>query len=203
MAKKDKSLIFLRSDLSDSITQLRQNMLKAKSLRPLILFLFVILTFQCSKKLSYQYETEALEQGQQGTVMFKVYSYAGTVDAAIERAKMDAVHAVLFKGVPGSNVEDPIIKNPTKVQEEKSEYFKEFFGVEVLQERVREKGGLRYGRESADYRLYVKRSDDGSISPQDRMKVGGGYKVGVRVSVNHKQLRKRLEKDGIIKEFGL
>lgn len=178
-------------------------MYHSKTLRVGLLLVLTFLTFQCSKKLSYQYETDALEQGEQGTVMFKVYSYAGNVDAAIERAKMDAVHAVLFKGVPGTNVEDPILNEPAKTQEENSEYFKKFFGVEILQERVREKGGLRYGRESADYRLYVKRSDDGSISPQDRMKVNGGYKVGVKVAVNHKQLRKRLEKDGIVKEFGL
>lgn len=165
--------------------------------------LFILLLPQCSKKLSYQYETEALEQGQQGTVMVKVYSYGSDVDEAIERAKMDAVHAVLFKGIPGSNVEDPLVDNPTQAQKEHSAFFKEFFGVELLDKRVREKGGLRYGSKSADYRLYVEKSNDGSIDPKDRVKVDGGYKVGVTVSVNHKRLRERLEEEGISSEFGL
>ncbi len=161
------------------------------------------MTTQCSKKLSYNYETESLEQGEKGTVMLKVYSYGKSVDDAVERAKMDAVHAVLFKGIPGSNVEDPLIEDQAQAQQEHTEFFKEFFGVEMLDKRIREKGGVRYGPESADYRLYVERSGDGSISPEDRVKVSGGYKVGVPVVVNHSRLRKRLEKEGIVKEFGL
>ncbi len=179
-------------------------MTSRKLLLKAILCIVVIVGWQCNtKKLSYKYETEGVEQGQQGNVMFKVYSYGETVEEAVKRAKMDAVHAVLFKGVPGTNVEDPLVKNPTKAQEEHSDYFKEFFGVELLKKRMRSKGGLRYGKKSADYRLYVERSSDGSIKPGDRIKVEGGYKVGVMVSVNHKQLRKRLEDDGIVKEFGL
>lgn len=169
-----------------------------------ILIIFGLLVTHCgTKNLSYNYETEALEQGQQGTVMFKVFSYGESVEEAVERAKMDAVHAVLFKGVPGTNVEDPIVKNPSQKQKKHSKYFKTFFGVEDLERRERNKGGLRYGPKSADYRLYVQRSGDGSINPKDRVKVDGGYKVGISISVNHKELRKRLEDDGIIEEFGL
>ncbi len=178
-------------------------MLNSKIKFPVLLLLVAALSWQCNKKLTYKYETEALEQGEQGTVMFKVYSYGEDVEEAVERAKMDAVHAVLFKGIPGTNVEDPLVKNPAQAQEEHSDYFKEFFGVELLKKRMRSKGGLRYGKQSADYRLYVERSSDGSISANDRVKVEGGYKVGITVSVNHKQLRKRLEQDGIVKEFGL
>lgn len=167
------------------------------------IFLLGAMSWGCSKKLSYTYETEALEQGKKKTVLLKVYSYGESVDEAIERAKMDAVHAVIFKGIPGSNVEDPLVDDPQKAQKEHSEFFKEFFGVELLDKRLREKGGVRYGPKSADYRLYVERSNDGSINPEDRVKVDGGYKVGVAVSVNHASLRKRLEKEGIVKEFGL
>lgn len=172
-------------------------------LRTSCMLLIAGLVWNCNKKLSYNYETESMEQGEKGTVMVKVFSYGESVEDAVQRAKMDAVHAVLFKGIPGSNVEDPLVKNQAKAQENHTKFFKEFFGVELLDKRVREKGGVRYGSKSADYRLYVERSGDGSINPKDRVKVDGGYKVGVPVTVNHSRLRKRLEKEEIVKEFGL
>ncbi len=179
----------------------------SKGSKPFLVLLSALLiggiSWQCNKELSYNYETESMEQGEKGTVMFKVYSYGKSVEDAVQRAKMDAVHAVLFKGIPGSNVEDPLVKDQAEAQKKHTKFFKEFFGVELLDKRVREKGGVRYGPKSADYRLYVERSGDGSISPEDRVKVDGGYKVGVPVSVNHSRLRKRLEKEGIVKEFGL
>ncbi len=46
---------------------------------------------------------------------------------------------------------------------------------------------------------YVSLSNDGSIDTDDRLKVGKEYKIGVVVSVMKDQLRKDLEKAGIIK----
>jgi len=175
-------------------------------LKVAILFVAVSLLTSCrvQKPLTNNYEVQALRQGLQGTVLMKVFSYGTTVEEATERAKMDAVHAVIFKGIPGSNVARPLVSDPT-LEQSKNEYWLNFFGVDNWLDRsnTRQNRKLRYGRETAPYRSFVSISNDGSVSGQDRFKVDGGYKVGVVVSVQHTQLRKKLEQDNIIRGFGL
>lgn len=138
--------------------------------------------------------------GTQGTVLLKVYSYGYTVEKAIERAKMDAVHAVLFKGIPNSNMSRPMIKNG---QSSKKQYFDNFFGLYKVTVKNRKPIDILDISKTfnAPYKLYVQLSSDGSISPKDRFKVGKLYKVGVVVSVNINELRRQMEKDGIIQSL--
>jgi len=146
------------------------------------------------------YEVKALDQGTQGTVLMKVYSYGYTVDNAIERAKMDAIHAILFKGVPGSNVARPMVKEG---REAYKAYFDEFFGLYTV------KAGKKKMIDPLDitqifnapYKQYVQISNDGTVDPSDRFKVGNKYKAGVVISVNHRELRQKLENDHIIKSL--
>jgi hypothetical protein len=49
------------------------------------------------------------------------------------------------------------------------------------------------------YMKYATQSGDGSIRPEDLVKIGKEYKIGVIVSVMSDQLRKDLEAAGIIK----
>ncbi len=171
-----------------------------KKLSSLFILLFL---FSCgSQKVVVpvdwtNYEAKALGQGKEGTVILKVYSYGYTVDNAIERAKMDAVHAILFKGIPGSNLARPMVKDG---REAHKEYFDNFFGLYYV------KAGKRTMIDPLDlskvfnapYKLYVQLSNDGSVSASDTFRVGNKYKAGVVVSVNIKELRKKLEKDRII-----
>jgi len=146
------------------------------------------------------YEVKALNQGTQGTVLMKVYSYGYTIDNAIERAKMDAVHAVLFKGVSGSNSSRPIV---LEGQEVHKEYFDDFFGLYKV-EKGRKNLVDPFSIDkvfNAPYKMYVQLSNDGSIDPSDRLKVGNKYKVGVVVSVNLTELRGKMENDKIINKL--
>ncbi len=173
--------------------------------RIILIFAWAIILSSCGsgKEITVpvdhtNYEVHGEGQGVQGTALIKVYSYGYTVDNAIEKAKMDAVHAVLFKGIPGSNIAQPLVK--TGYDAHKA-YFDDFFGLYKI------KAGKRTKIDpfditktfNAPYKLYVQLSNDGSIDPADRMKVGRFYKVGVTVLVNVEQLRKKLEKDGIIR----
>ncbi len=166
-----------------------------------LLSIFIVLSCKTVVPVDYtKYEVEALDQGIQGTVLMKVYSYDKSVKNAIERAKMNAVQAVLFKGIPGSNISKPMVKDGRMAHEE---YFNKFFGLykvnKKLRRRDRNKDAIDFSRLfNAPYRSYVQVSNDGSLAPGDRVKVGNSYKVGVEVSVNHAQLRKKLEEDGVI-----
>jgi hypothetical protein len=130
---------------------------------------------------SYNYEVLVLGVGQDGTKVFKVYGFGKKVDAAIAQAKKNAVAACIFRGLPGANGAAPtpaICSNPN-AEEDNLDYFTNFFAT----------GGK--------YLQYINLTTDGMPSGQDRLKVKGGYKVGISVQVLYDKLRKDLEAAGI------
>lgn len=132
----------------------------------------------------WRYEVEAVGTGTQGTYQIKVWTYSKSQKTAIEQAKKNAVHAVTFKGFPGNGRtqgQKPLARNPN-VEQEKQEFFNDFF------------------KDGGKFQKYVFLANNGSIDPNDRIKVSRKeYKIGVVVSVNVTGLRKDLEAAGIIK----
>jgi hypothetical protein len=134
----------------------------------------------------WRYEIEVVQTGTLGTYLIKVWSYSKKPDVAIEQAKKNAVHGVIFKGFTGTSTvpgQRPLTDN-VNLEDEKADFFKPFF----------DDGGK--------YMKFVSTSNDGAVAAEDRMKVGKEYKVGVIVSVNVTALRKDLEAAGIIKSLG-
>lgn len=132
----------------------------------------------------FRYEIECAGIGADGTYLIKVWSYSKKANVAIEQAKKNAVHGVIFKGFTGGargcNSQKPLAASPS-VESQHEEFFKLFF----------EDGGK--------YMKYVSVSSDGNVDAGDRMKVGKEYKVGVIVSVMKDALRKDLEAAGVVK----
>jgi hypothetical protein len=135
---------------------------------------------------AWRYEIEALQTGVQGTYLVKVWSYSKKPVVAIEQAKKNAVHGIIFRGVvgaPGVPGQQPLASN-VKMEEEKADFFKPFFS------------------DRGKYLKFVTYANDGSVAADDRLKIGKEYKVGVIVSVDVMSLRKALEDAGIIKNLG-
>ena len=129
----------------------------------------------------WRYEVEKTGTGNQGTYQLKVWTYSKDVATATKQAKKNAVHAVIFKGIPGS--QKSLVKNPN-AEEENAEFFKEFF------------------KDGGKFQKYVFLSNNGEIGPGDRIKISKKeYKIGVVVSVSTASLRKDLEAAGIIKSL--
>lgn len=134
---------------------------------------------------SWVYEIEPVGVGTQGTYLIKVWSYSKKPIVAIEQAKKNAVHGVIFKGftgiqgVPGQR---PLTNNPN-LEIEQAEFFNNFFA------------------NSGKYMKFVNITNDGSVAAKDRLKVGKEYKIGVIVSVNVDGLRKDLEDAGVIRRL--
>ena len=151
----------------------------------LSILIAVIFAFQANSQntssdfLSTNYEVQFIRTGVDGTILFKIFSYGRTEDQAIKNAKSDALKAVMFKGIPGSDLVNPMVRDIT-VLETKKDFFNTFFETDQFQQ-------------------YVSISGDGTIDGEDRLKVGKKYKIGVVVSVQKNNLRKLLENDGIIK----
>ena len=133
----------------------------------------------------WRYELEAVNVGVQGSYLVKVWSYSKKPVVAIEQAKKNAVHGIIFKGFAGKSGvpgQKPLTSNPN-LEIEKAEFFDTFFS------------------DGGKYMKYVSESTDGGLSEGDRLKIGKEYKMGVIVTVNVSNLRKDLEDAGIIKSL--
>ena len=167
-----------------------------KTIQYLSLLLIVLTSFSLSisaqnKKAdkdtrNWVYEIEPVGVGTQGSYLIKVWSYSKKPIVALEQAKKNAVHGIIFKGftgiqgVPGQR---PLTNNPN-LEVEQAEFFKNFFA------------------EGGKYMKFVNITNDGSVAAEDRLKIGKEYKIGVVVSVNVAGLRKDLEDAGIIRSLG-
>ncbi|MBI5540096.1 MAG: hypothetical protein HY951_08560 [Bacteroidia bacterium] len=160
----------------------------------LLLILVIGLTFtvnaQAKKKADkataeWRYEVECVSVGAQGSYLVKVWSYSKKPDVAINQAKKNAVHGIIFKGFTGTGAgctQKPLTNNPA-LEQEKEEFFTDFFA------------------DGGKYMKFVSVTGDGAIGEGDRLKVGKEYKIGVVVSVAKDDLRKDLEAAGIIKSL--
>ena len=131
------------------------------------------------------YEVTTERVAVDGTKFVKVWGYGKKVDAAIVQAKKNAVHACLFRGLPGMETAMPtpaIFKSESSFDEHK-DYFIKFFTT----------GG--------DYIKYINVTTDGVPSGQDRRQVRGGYKVALYVQVMYDNLKDKMEEDGLVRKL--
>ena len=135
---------------------------------------------------NFRYEIVCIGEGTPGTYAIKVFSYSKKPRIAIEAAKRNAVHGIIFKGIAGGKcINKPALTRNPNLEQEKAAFFKDFFA------------------DGGKYSKFVTSSTDGAIESGDVTKISKKeYKVGVNVSVNITLLRKDLEAAGIIKGFG-
>lgn len=135
---------------------------------------------------AWRYEIEAENVGLQGTCVVKVWTYSPNPSLAADQSKKNAIHGVIFKGVPAKDRipgKKPLFEDSAR-ETEFAVFFKDFF---------------RYG---GDYERFVTLTTNGAIDAEDIMKVDKKtYKVGVVVTVNYNELRSHLEGKGVIKKL--
>ena len=134
---------------------------------------------------NWQYESICSESGGTGSsYLIQVTSYVGDLRLALNQAKKNAIHAVLFKGVAGNNLgctaKEPLIKNG--VYNDNFEYFEDFF------------------YNTRQYNQYAT-SPAGSAESSEKLKRKMN-RVTFIISVNVDELRKKLEYDKIIVPLG-
>ena len=134
---------------------------------------------------NWQYESICSESGGTGSsYLIQVTSYVGDVRLALNQAKKNAIHAVLFKGVTGNDIgctaKEPLIKNG--VYNDNFEYFEDFF------------------YNTRQYNQFAT-LHSGSAESTEKLK-RKMYKATYAISVNVDDLRKKLEYDKIIEPMG-
>lgn len=136
--------------------------------------------------MQWRYEIEIVAQGKDGAVLVKVWSYSSKVEIAQRQAAKNAVHAVMFKGVPAYQevpALDALISN-YKIEEANRDFFNDFFN------------------DGGEYMRYVTLTNNGTPAAGDVIKVSKKeYKVGVIVSVERSRLEQMLKDKGVLKKL--
>jgi len=130
------------------------------------------------------YEITTVKVGVDGTKFVKVWGFGSSQDKAIMAAKQNAVHACIFRGLPGSEtaMSTPALCSPD-VLDQYEEYFQDFFA------------------DGGPWLAYITLTTDGVPSGTDVRKVKGGKKVGLYISIMYDNLKKKLENDGVIRKL--
>lgn len=138
----------------------------------------------CKSQFDYNYEIACQNEGAGGNTYFvKVFVYSKNYKEALKKAKYQAIHGVLFKGLSAGNCgSKPAICSIA--YEEAIEYFDNFF-------------------KSGKYLQYINLSNDYVVPSSDRTILpDGSLKLGVLVSVNYQALKSEMIKQGYSKSFG-
>ena len=134
---------------------------------------------------NWRYEIECVNVSSDGSYIIKIFTFSKNKNIAITQASKNAVHGVIFRGIPQNEVgcvsQPPLARHPN-AQEKNREFFDDFFS------------------DTGDFQKFVTLTTNGAVAPEDRLKVGKKeYKIGVIVSIDVASLRKTLEAAGVIK----
>lgn len=151
-------------------------------MKNIFFFLSVVILglHSCSPKLHpHSAEVSFIYKEAQGTIALKSIGYGNNQTDAVTDAQKNAFEVLLFKGLPGTELNIPLIENESEVKSKYSEYLKKFFDEGI-------------------YKSFMMSSTESS----NLIKIKGGKKIAVDVKINYNSLRKDLEKNQLIRKFG-
>ena len=144
--------------------------------------MIIILTiFGCSPKV-VNYETSEvnfISKETNGTITLKSLGYGNNLETAVANAQIKCFDVLLFKGIPGTELNVPLIENEIVAKQNNSNYFKKFY-------------------EQNYYKSFIMSSTESS----NLIDLKTGKKIFVDIKINFNSLRKDLEQNNIIRKFG-
>jgi hypothetical protein len=127
----------------------------------------------------YSGEVNFLYKDAQGTITVKSTGYGKNQSDAVIDAQKNAFKVLLFKGIPGTELNVPLIENENDAISKHAAYFKKFF-------------------DEGNYKTFMMSSTESS----NLIKMKGTKKITVDVKINYNSLRKDLEQNQLIRKFG-
>lgn len=127
----------------------------------------------------YTIQNEAVGDG--NTALVCVHSYSKNIEVAREQCLKNAIHGLIFRGAPGKDATvkglAPLVSD-SAVEQEHSDFFRNLF------------------RDGGEYRRYATVASSEGVGSV--VKKGKEYDVRVYVTVQYADLRRLLEKEGIL-----
>jgi hypothetical protein len=123
--------------------------------------------------------TRDITQSETGVVAMKATARNSSKEKALELAKKYAVAAVLFKGIPNSSVQKPLLSS--NISDQTKAHFTKFFNEGV-------------------YLRFVQRA---IVDYNHTYKIKGGYEVNADVAVQYELLKEYLKENNLKTKFGI
>ena len=151
-----------------------------KNIQKSLFIIAIIGLHSCSPKLQpYSAEVNFLYKEATGTIAVKSTGFGKNQTDAVSDAQQNAFKVILFKGLPGTELNVPLIENENDAKSKHSDYFKKFF-------------------EQGNNKTFMMSSTESS----NLIKMKGTKKITVDVKINYNSLRKDLEQNQLIRKFG-
>lgn len=148
----------------------------------LVFFLIFLTVASCSKKVAPTAETTYLSD-KDGVLNLRTTGYCNLKDykdQCVEAAQQQAFKTLFYRGIPGSQQNNPLIGIDEKEKTNNEKFMRDFF-------------------ESGRYKTFIV----SSIPVSDPIRERKQKKITVDVGINLASLRKELEHNKVIKPFGL
>ena len=145
-----------------------------------LLILLIVGIVSCKPKLNtYSAEVNLVNKETTGSVILKSLGYGNTRETAIDNAQTNAFNVLIFRGIPGTDLNMPLVENEKSVRVKHKAYFDKFFNENY-------------------YKTFMMSSTESS----NLINKNGIKNIYVDVKININSLRKDLEQNNIIRKFG-
>ena len=134
---------------------------------------------QIQPQQPYSAQVNFISKDETGSITVNSKGFGKDENAAIFDAQLNAFNIILFKGIPGTDLNVPLVENETDAKSKNSEYFNSFLGQGFYQNFIMS-----------------------SILDEAPSKVKNGMFCSVNLKINFNSLRKDLEQNNIIRKFG-
>jgi hypothetical protein len=128
---------------------------------------------------SYTASVDFVSRGAPGTIIVRSSGFGKDAGTAGANAEINAFSVLLFKGLPGTELNVPLVENESAARAANPDYFARFF-------------------DQGEYRKFMM----SSTSSSNPVNVSGGVAVELRIKINYNSLRKDLEDNQVIRKFG-
>lgn len=145
-----------------------------------ILLLFFALA-SCASNKNFQSRSEVifLKESTSQLVYVTSVGYGKNREDAISNAQKNAVHVILFIGIPQSSAKNPLVVNENVSRSNNSSYFENLLN------------GSRY-------KIFIAESAESS----NLINMKGSYKIYMNLTINRAALQNDLEQNSVIRKFG-
>jgi hypothetical protein len=146
-----------------------------------VLYMFTLLLLNaCNSAKTISGEVNFIAAPEPGTVMVSAGGYGPTKPLAIQNAEANAFNTLIFKGIPGSQQQLPMVSDELNSRKKQAAYFDALL--------------------SGGYKPFLMLSESQSDYAAGRK---GRKNISQRVKINVDALRRDMEQHGVTRKFGL
>jgi len=148
----------------------------------LLLLFSAVLLFSSCKSTSYQTINTFFLSGNANTISIRTVGIGELTTATQDNAEIHAIMSLLFRGIPDSQQKEPLVSIS---ENEAFDTYNDYFESLLNQKR---------------YKTFIVSTESSSEALQVEKKI---YQQTFDITINLKALRSDLERNGIIRKFGL